>query len=108
MSMRKSTRQELRKCREINRFLLGPAGALQPRDKHGNCICWFDFCRKPLVTDKSYAKDGDGQGSPVRGLTIHHKDGDHENDAPKNKALTHDPCHRSHHAKERWRKRKAA
>lgn len=99
MSMRKSTRQELRKSREILRFCL--------RGK----ICFF--CNTPLITTKSYAKDGDGQGSPVRNITVHHKDGNHRNDAEKNKALCHDKkvkrgkkviCigHRGFHMKLRW------
>lgn len=88
MSMRKSTRQELRKSREVLRFLL--------RDEK----CYF--CKKPLIREDSYCKDGDGQGSPIKnghGLpTIHHKDGNHDNDAPENKALAHDKCHRRFHA----------
>jgi len=88
MSMRKSTRQELRKCRELIRFLI--------RDK---CCC---FCHKPLMDDESYAKDGDGQGSPIaRRITIHHVDGNHENDAQNNKRLSHTSCHLSYHARKR-------
>lgn len=94
MSMRKSTRQELRKCRELLRYLL--------RGK--KCF----FCNKPLIEDESYAKDGDGQGSPIKDVpTIHHIDGDHANDSEKNKAPAHDGCHRSYHAKLRWKLRKA-
>jgi hypothetical protein len=90
MSMRKSTRQELRKCRELLRFLL--------RDK--KCC----FCKKPLQDDKSYAKDGDGQGSPIcRRITIHHKDGNHQNDNPENKKLSHTTCHKSYHMRQRHR-----
>lgn len=90
--MRKSTRQELRKLREVVRFAL-----------HGKS-CYF--CHKPLIREESYAKDGDGQGSPVRnghGLpTIHHRDGNHDNDVESNKALAHDSCHRRFHAILRW------
>jgi hypothetical protein len=90
MSMRKSTRQELRKCRELLHFFL--------RDKH----CYF--CKEPLLGYESYAKDGDGQGSPIsRTITIHHKDLDHSNDSKGNKTLAHDKCHRSFHMKLRWR-----
>jgi hypothetical protein len=86
MAMRKSTRQELRKARELLRFLL--------RGK--NCC----FCHKALMNDESYAKDGDGQGSPIsRLITIHHKDGDHSNDAQNNKKLAHRSCHLSYHTK---------
>lgn len=93
MSMRKSTRQELRKLREVLRYAL----------RKKNCY----FCHKPLIDTKSYAKDGDGQGSPVRNITVHHKNGNHDDDREKNKALCHDkPCHRSHHAKLRAKARK--
>lgn len=87
--MRKSTRQELRKCRELLHFLL--------RGK----TCYF--CGKSLDDVESYAKDGDGQGSPIaRNITIHHKDLDHDNDAESNKALSHSTCHRSFHLILRW------
>jgi hypothetical protein len=100
MSMRKSTRQELRKCREIIRFIL--------RGKK----CWFygrknhPDCKGLLIHSKSYAKDGDGQGSPVRSITIHHIDSNHGNDRDNNKALVHDSCHRRHHALERAAERR--
>lgn len=94
MSMRKSTRQELRKCRELLHFFL----------RGEKCF----FCKLPLTQGKSYAKDGDGQGSPIsRTITIHHKDLNHGNDAEKNKVLAHDWCHRSFHAKLRAKERKA-
>jgi len=97
MSMRKSTRQELRKARELLRFCL--------RGK----VCWFRFCRKPLLNDVSYAKDGDGQGSPIsRRITIHHKDGDHDNDDQRNKKLVHTSCHKRYHIRKRRREEKAA
>lgn len=87
--MRKSTRQELRKCRELLHFLL--------RGK----LCFF--CKTALHTNGSYAKDGDGQGSPIaRNITIHHIDLDHDNDAESNKALAHSACHRSFHLMLRW------
>jgi hypothetical protein len=97
MSMRKSTRQELRKTREILRFVLrGKYCYFHGRKRHPDCPGL-------LVSTESYAKDGDGQGSPVRSITIHHKDGNHDNDDDRNKALCHDPCHRRHHALERAR-----
>jgi hypothetical protein len=87
MSMRKSTRQELRKSRELLRFFL--------RDK--NCY----ICDTPLLAKSdrdSYAKDGDGQASPITEMpTIHHIDLDHDNDKQGNKAPVHDVCHRSFH-----------
>src|SRR5437870_5456590 len=96
MSMRKSTRQELRKCREIVRFLLRGRGCF--------------FCRKPLIEEESYCVDGDGQGSPLGQLpTIHHIDENHDNDDEKNKALAHVSCHKRYHATRRHEEaRKAA
>jgi len=90
MAMRKSTRQELRKLREILRFLL-----------RGKC-CFF--CKRKLISAKSYAKDGDGQGSPIsRQLTIHHVNGNHSDDRRENKRLTHQRCHRSYEKRKWWR-----
>jgi len=118
MAMRKSIRQELRKSRELLRFMLThrflpteyigimPLNGLPMPGKGMKC-CFF--CHKPLLTPeqlKSYAKDGDGQGSPLaisRTITIHHKDGNHENDKDSNKALAHSNCHRSYHMTERHR-----
>lgn len=86
--MRKSTRQELRKSRELIRFLL-----------RGKC-CYF--CKRELMKDESYAKDGDGQGSPIaRRITIHHVDGNHDNDKRSNKRLAHTRCHKSFHMRQR-------
>ena len=52
--------------------------------KHDNKTkCWFRFCRKPLLKGVSYANPGDGQGSPVRGITIHHVDVKDEMTIPK-------------------------
>ena len=93
--MRRATRRELHKLREVVHVLL--AGK--------TCM----FCRTPLVTTTNAYKIGESRGGPVNAdLTWHHKDGDHWNDDPKNLALTHDSCHRSYHARQRAAKRRAA
>jgi len=104
MSMRKSTRQELRKCRELLRHVLRGKTCYFYKRKG------FPDCPGLLIVDKSYAKDGDGQGSPIaRTITIHHKNGNHEDDRQSNKAPCHTGCHKRHHMLLRHRaKRKEA
>jgi hypothetical protein len=111
MAMRKSIRQELRKGRELLRFMLNHRfepneylyyhyAPMRKRDWGIKCCC---FCHKALLTpeqSESYAKDGDGQGSPLaisRTITIHHRDLNHNNDKDSNKTLAHSSCHRSFH-----------
>jgi hypothetical protein len=91
MAMRRSTKRELAKLREIVRFVL--------RDQC--CV----FCHKPLLENCGDVQtDGDGRGRPVNAdLTIHHADGDHENQKRSNKRLAHQKCHKSHHAKIAWK-----
>jgi len=36
-------------------------------------------------------------------LTVHHKDGSHDNDVPENLAASHASCHSSHHATAAWK-----
>lgn len=93
--MRKSTRQELRKLREIVREVL--EGKLCP------------FCKEPLITDENCYGHGDGESSPFSTeLTLHHKDGNHQNNEKKNRVWSHRRCHKSYHLTERWREKKAA
>lgn len=93
--MRRSTRRELHKLREIVHVLLAPK----------TCM----FCKAPLITTENSYKVGEARGGPVNSdLTWHHKDGDHFNDDPSNLALTHDTCHRAYHARERARARRRA
>jgi hypothetical protein len=88
--VRRTTRRELHKLRELVHVLL--AGR----------TC--GFCRKPLLTVTNTYKIGEGRGAPVNhDLTWHHRDGDHHNDDPANLALTHDGCHRAYHARQRAR-----
>jgi hypothetical protein len=88
MGMRKSTRQELRKLRELCQHFL----------EDMTCM----FCHEPLVGGKNHYGHGDGEGSPLDiELTIHHKDGNHRNNAKKNRKVVHRRCHKSFHMAER-------
>lgn len=88
MPMRKAQRNELRKLRELVRSLL--------EDK--KCC----FCKAPLITGP-LVKIGSADGAPVRGITIHHNDGDHGNDEKKNRRYVHCSCHKSFHMKQGWK-----
>lgn len=94
MGMRKSTRQELRKLREIVHELL----------EGMNCY----FCHEPLLP-KNHHGHGDGEASPIdTDLALHHRDGNHSNNEKSNRKWSHRRCHKSFHMKERWRARKRA
>jgi len=88
--MRSSTRAELNKLREIAWFVL--------RDQ--KCC----FCHKPLLPkEKLKCQDGNGRGEPMPEIvrvTIHHRNGNHHDNRRTNKRLSHQPCHKRHHAKE--------
>jgi hypothetical protein len=83
--MRNSLRSELAKLRELAHFLLTGR------------YCFF--CGELLLTVVcGKVKHGDGAGPKLRDkITIHHIDGNHENDAEDNKALAHQSCHKRHH-----------
>jgi hypothetical protein len=87
MGMRRSTRQELRMLRGIVRSVLE------------DTLC--HFCKEPLLEDDNHYAHGAGEGSPIPELTEHHKDGDHDNNAKKNRVWTHRRCHKSFHLTER-------
>lgn len=94
MAMRKSTRRELRKLRELVYHLLD-----------GKICC---FCFLPLI-DTDGVQFGSGDGPPLSDkVTIHHRDGCHENNERSNRRLAHARCHKSHHARLRRRAVKAA
>ena len=85
--MRRSSRRELNKLRELVHFLLV-----------GRVCC---FCHKALSeTAEEFVKHGESTGPKfAERLTIHHKDGNHENQAHENKELCHTSCHKSYHRK---------
>jgi hypothetical protein len=97
--MRRSTRSELNKLRELVRFLM--------RDKNGKVLTCY-FCHKPLIDDDHGKHDGTGRAAPISNPpTIHHKDVTWRQ-YHANKTLAHPLCHRRHEAKlvlhGNWRK----
>jgi hypothetical protein len=100
MGMRKSTRREIRKLREMVWWAY--------RDVH---CC---FCHEPLLSQNdddtddedneivnAYG-DGDGEASPMNlDVTLHHRNGNHEDNRRKNQAWSHRRCHKAHHLTER-------
>ncbi|HTA46398.1 MAG TPA: hypothetical protein VK789_28340 [Bryobacteraceae bacterium] len=87
MAMRKSSRRELNKLRELLWFFV--------RGKR----CYF--CKRPLSPAEKTIRDGDGRAEPFSALdiTIHHKNGDHDDKARVNETLAHSSCHKAHHAR---------
>lgn len=98
MSMRKSSRSELR----MDRVMLW----------HFGTITKCHFCKQPLL-DIEELRQADGkihmagrQVPPIKTkLTVHHKDGDHSNNDPKNRKPCHRTCHRSFHMKQQHQKK---
>ena len=92
--VRKSTRQELRKLREI------------VHDVFDGRPCFF--CAAPLLT-RAAANHGDSDGPKLLDqLTLHHVDGDHQNNAPANRVWAHRFCHKRHHMQAQHAARRAA
>jgi len=82
--MQRSKRRELRKLRELVHVLL--VGK----------TCFF--CKLPLVDPTDDGWQGSGNGPTLTDkLTIHHRDGCHSNNDPKNHRLCHQKCHKRHH-----------
>jgi hypothetical protein len=54
---------------------------------HDALATWFGSSDAPPLTE--------------RGITLHHKDGNHDNHDTKNIGLCHSTCHKAHHMKER-------
>lgn len=93
MAMRKDSRRELNKLRELVHFLL--VGQ--------KCF----FCNKPLsTTAETFVEHGNATGPALdERISVHHVDGDHSNNQHDNKALCHLKCHKSHHRRENNLKR---
>lgn len=97
MSMTLRSRGELYKLREIVTFLLTGAGAT-PQDTTKAFCCYF--CRQHLDASH-FVEHGNSTGPKFTlKLTIHHVDGDHDNNEQMNKALAHTKCHKSFHRRE--------
>lgn len=62
-------------------------------------VCYF--CRKPLGAASDFNSHGNAIGPKfAEKLSVHHVDGNHENNADGNKALCHRSCHKGHHRRE--------
>jgi hypothetical protein len=98
MAMSARIRKELGKARELLWWFLS---CKRPTNK-----CFF--CKKTVLTEEQlemlrdgWVKFGNASAPPLDlDITLHHKDGDHDNNDPDNLAPSHDSCHKSHHAKE--------
>lgn len=52
------------------------------------------FCKKLLI-EAARTFDGDGRAPMIKEvITIHHRDGNHDNDGPGNGRLCHQTCHK--------------
>lgn len=97
MAMAARIRRELGKSRELLWLLLA--------DK----VCFF--CHKPILADgiPDYVKFGNATAPPLDlDVTWHHKNENHSDNRPRNLALSHESCHKSHHAKlvfAKWRQK---
>ena len=92
MAMRKSSRRELNKLRELAHFFL----------EGQRCF----FCRQLLVPDADSIGVGEGTGAPLPDacdVVFHHINGNHYDNRRANKAPAHDRCHASWHMRERHR-----
>lgn len=94
MSMSNRLRRELGKNRELLWHLL----------EGEKCF----FCKEEFVSPEQLPAFGNGRAFPVEvEITIHHKNGNHSDNAKPNRKLAHSNCHKVFHAKEvfsRWRK----
>jgi hypothetical protein len=96
MSMSRTSVKRMNKMKELLWFFFGK---YQPK------CC---FCHHPILTpeDLDVLTDGialgnaNAQQMDVEGMTVHHNDGDHENNEPSNWKLAHTACHKQHHANE--------
>lgn len=94
--MTASSRRELYKLRELVHFLLQGAGAT-PRSESGYLCCYF--CKVKLDEyGKEFEKHGNSVGPKfLEKISIHHVDGNHDNNVLLNKALAHVRCHKGWH-----------
>lgn len=95
--MTAASRRELYKLRELVHFLMGGAGGSLRNIMTQQVLCVF--CKKPLDEyGKAFAAHGNSIGPKFDvQVTIHHIDGNHDNQEDENKALCHTRCHKSYH-----------
>lgn len=100
VSMRKSSRSELR----MLRTMMTHFGV--------NTKCYF--CKQPLLTmEEIVSEDGSWHLAsktaplPIKTkMTIHHRNGDHNDQSVRNRKPCHQKCHKRFHMKERHAKSK--
>jgi hypothetical protein len=93
--MRRGVRNELRILRELtNHFMTG--GHVR-RDKQGHAVCYFTGIR--LFKNPS-TEFGHHNHLKVReAIVVHHRNGDHDDNRPKNRTLALRSAHKSYHMK---------
>lgn len=88
MAMSRRASRELRMLRELAHYYL---------PLHTCMLCNQALMPSELATEKL----GHSTPTPVKvQTTIHHVDGNHENNAPSNRAVVHRVCHKRHHARD--------
>lgn len=107
MAMTLTSRRELYKLREIMHFLLQGSLDNNLNEDSNTLVCYF--CRKSFAYAEEFNTHGNTIGPKfAEKLSIHHLDGNHENNERENKALCHTSCHKSHHRREANAARAAA
>lgn len=102
MAMTLASRKELYKLREIVHFLLAGAGGSR-RGADGSIICCFCGAH---MHDLEFVEHGNTTGPKFNAaVSIHHINGDHDDNEMDNKALCHASCHKGHHRAEANRAR---
>lgn len=92
--MTAASRRELYKLRELIHFFLQGAGQT-PRSENGALLCFF--C-KDALSEVEFEKHGNSVGPKFEErISVHHVDGNHDNNELTNKAAAHTPCHKSYH-----------
>lgn len=105
MSMTLTLRKELYKLREVVHFLLaGAGGSAREGQNQGHStpsspiVCYF--CNK-LLHDLEFITHGNAVGPKFEcAVSIHHINGNHDDNTMSNKALCHTSCHKGHHRRE--------
>lgn len=97
MAMSKMIRKELGKARELLWWFLSTP---KPTNR-----CFF--CKGILLTDEQkemlaegWVRFGDAAAPPLLlDVTLHHVDGNHKHNDPRNLAPAHESCHKKFHAR---------
>lgn len=101
--MRADTKAELQMLRELAWFIFG----VNPEVQFINMPRICGFCALPLLAPNPAPTFGHRRHSaPPLDLTLHHVDGNRENNSRNNLDPCHDSCHRRYHATKRAAERK--